>query len=233
MSIKQTWRHVKFGYTTGFIWFTNFILYALLLLEKVEEAEFQVLSWFMLLTLGAFLISVRFVPHHVEEAGRPNWDEIFTFTIIGFVVNFLLFLAISLFVQMVFTFGVLGANTYEVLIGLSAAINEEIFRWSSLRVLGHQRLQLRFLPPTIQGLTSSALITGAIVNTLWCFYHAQSYVDAPAFAWATLWFAGAIITLCMYFSEHILTAILIHALWNLAVILEFSFLGVVLVIMVI
>jgi len=184
------------------------------------------LSWFMVLTIGMFVISVYFVPSGVEGAERPNWDEIFTFTIIGFVITFVLYFAISIFVTMVFKFEVLGMSTYTVMIGLSAAINEEVFRWSALRFIGHTKLHVRFLPYSVRGIATSALITGAVVNTLWCFYHAKSYVSAPILAWVTLWVAGAVITLCMYFSEHILTAILIHGLWNLSVIISFSFLGV-------
>lgn len=222
----QTWRHVKFGYTAGFIWGGMFILYALLLLDKVEEAQFEMLSWFMLLTIGMFVISVRFVPFRADEAGRPNWDEIISLTIAGFVINLMIFFMLSLIETMVFQFEVLGMDTYELMIGLSAAVNEEVFRWSALRFFGHSQPHVRFLPPHIRGIASSALITGALVNTFWVFFHAKSYVSVSPLTWAGLWIAGAVITVFMYLSEDILTAIAIHALWNVAVIISFSFLGV-------
>lgn len=226
MSEYQTWRHVKFSYTAGFIWGGMFILYALLLLDKVEEAQFQILSWFMLITIGMFVISVRFVPFGADEAGRPNWDEIISLTIAGFVVNLIIFFMLSVIETITFKFEVLGMSTYELMIGLSAAVNEEVFRWSALRFFGHSQPHTRFLPPTVRGIASSALITGALVNTFWCFFHAKSYVNASLLVWAGLWIAGAVITVFMYLSEDILTAIAIHALWNVAVIVSFSFLGV-------
>ena len=226
MGTRQTWRHVKFSYTAGFLWGANFILYALLLLDKVEEAQFQMLSWFMLITIGMFVISAYFVPFGAGEAGRPNWDEIISLTIAGFVINLMIFFMLSVVQTMIFQFEVLGMDTYELMIGLSAAINEEVFRWSALRFFGHSQPHVRFLPPTIRGIGSSALITGALVNTLWTFFHAKSYVNAPLVIWVGLWIAGAVITIFMYLSEDILTAIAIHGLWNIAVIISFTVLGV-------
>lgn len=232
MSTRQTWGQIRFGYLAGFIWFVDFILYILYMLDVVDSIEFQLLSWFIILALGSFVFAWAFIPKQPDFGlSAGDKDTIITFTLMGFVIAFLFQMALQLVATLQFKFSVLETDTYELFLGITAAINEEVFRWSALLFLGYALPRVQFLPQTIYGMGSPAIIVGVIVNTIWTFLHAMSYESAPLLVWVGLWISGAVITVCLYFSGQILVAIAIHALWNIAVVLKlaaiiFSVLGV-------
>lgn len=225
------WTRIRFGAGVGLLWLVDFILYMLYMLDRVETEEFQMLSWFVMLTAVTFLIVRFMVPVQAQVGYAPQVREaILTFTLAGFIATVGVYFMLGLITHLVSRFTLAGLDGVSLLLGLTAAIHEEIFRWSCLRGFGYFAPRLRWLPSPVRQLSSSMLFVAVVVNTLWTFFHAKSYVAVPFHAWVGLWFAGMIITVCMFFSGHLLTAIAIHGLWNAAVVLQFMVLTTALVV---
>lgn len=218
----MSWEKVKFGLYSAFLWGSIIILYMLFLLDQIEQPAFQILIWFLLLAVSMFMISFAFV-------GRPSGEgfstrdkqTVLTFSLLGFIVVVAFQFMLQLVDDLSFRFSILDTGGVALLLGVSAAVNEEVFRWSALRFYGHFEPHT-YIVPSIRGMSGSVIITGAVVNTFWTFFHAKSYVSAPAVVWVGLWIAGAIITVCMYLSQHLLVAIAIHSIWNIAVVVKLS-----------
>lgn len=222
MSIHN-WTHVRFTYPTRLLWAFNVVLFFLYMLDVVEAIEFQILTWLILLTVTVYVISVTTIPSEgTGGISRTDKTTIMTFTMVGFIGAFVFQIGIQLIHDLRFQFSILETDWMVLFLGVTAAINEEVFRWSALRLFGYHQPQLRVLPGSVHGIGASALITGGMVNTLWMFFHAKSYVSAPAVVWASLWISGMIITISLYYSKMVLVAIAIHSLWNIAVVLKLA-----------
>lgn len=218
----MSWDKVKFGLFSGFLWGSIVLLYMLFLLDQIDKPEFQILIWLLLLAVSMFAISVAFVGRPSAEGFTARDKQIvLTFSLLGFIVVVGFQFMLTLVYDLTFRFSILDTNGIALLLGVTAAVNEEVFRWSALRFYGQYEPHT-YIVPTMRGMSGSVIITGAVVNTIWTFFHARSYVSAPLVVWVGLWIAGAIITVSMYLSQHLLVAIAIHSIWNIAVVVKLS-----------
>lgn len=230
--MSATWSHLRFGRTLKLVWVIDLLLYFIYLLDRVESPEYNILVWLVLITIGLYAIAETTIPSGPSLGySQKDKETIISFSMIGFILAFFFQIGIQLVSNLQFKFSILDTPSTQILLGLTAAINEEVFRFSALRLFGHYEPHIWFLPMSMKGISSSAIISGAIVNTFWVFFHARSYVAAPFIVWASLWVSGAIITIMLYFSEHLMVAVAIHSFWNIAVVLKLatlliSFLGV-------
>ena len=223
--MNQTrWTKIHFDWISLVIWGVDAFLYLFVLLDYAQSIDFQILNWLLMGTVVAFVIGTFAVPARPKFNINPREKStIISLSLFGFILATIFYVLLEIVVELQFKFSVLdGFDGMGTLLSVSAAINEEVLRWGALRFFGWWRPHLRISPIPIRNIPVSDILTGALVNTMWTFLHASSYVDAPLMVWISLWMAGAVITTMMYLSEHLIVAIAIHGVWNLAVSLNLA-----------
>ena len=223
--MSQTrWTKIHFDWISLVIWGVDAFLYLFVLLDYVDSIDFQILNWLLMGTVVAFVIGTFAVPAQVKYNINPREkNTIIGLSLFGFIIATVFYILLEVIVEFQFKFSVLdGFDGMGTMLSVSAAINEEVLRWGALRFFGWWRPHLRIFPIQIRNISVSDILTGLLVNTMWTFLHAESYVNMSSMVWVSLWIAGAIITTMMYLSQHLIVAIAIHGVWNLSVSLNFA-----------
>lgn len=216
--MSNPWRNVRFGLIAFFIWMIDLGIYFLYMLEIIGTEQYQLLTWFIVAT-GIFLLGSYLLNPFEVSRGRVNWNELSAFVIGGFIVAGVFHFALSMLEELTFTWSLLETSGIALFLGLTAAINEEIMKWSLLRIWGEWKPH-RWIPGMVGGIGTDVVVSALVVNTLWTVYHVNSYVSASALVWLGLWGSGIIMMAAMKMSNSLLVAILIHAFWNVAVVIK-------------